>query len=92
MNGTGGTKLPVASASWDMEISLDVEWAHAMAPGANILLVEANTSSLTDLMTAVNYARSQPSVSVVSMSWGSGEFSGDEHTILTSPRPPATAA
>ena len=24
---------------------LDVEWAHAMAPGANILLVEANTTS-----------------------------------------------
>ena len=37
---------PVADATWDEEISLDVEWAHAMAPGAKILLVEANTASL----------------------------------------------
>jgi len=46
-----------------------------MAPGANIVLVEANSNSYADLMTAVNYARNQPGVSVVSMSWGSGEFS-----------------
>src|SRR5436305_15257930 len=26
---------------WALETSLDVEWAHALAPGANILLVEA---------------------------------------------------
>ncbi len=87
VNETGGTKMPVASQSWDMEISLDVEWTHAMAPGANILLVEANSSSLTDLLTAVNYARSQPSVSVVSMSWGAGEFSGEQSydTYFTTP-------
>ena len=60
-----------------METSLDVEWAHAIAPGANILLVEANSSSLSDLLTAVNYARNAPGVSVVSMSWGAGEFQGE---------------
>ncbi len=69
-------KLPIADAGWDTEIALDVEWAHAIAPKANIILVDAASDSLANLMTAVNYARSIPSVSVVSMSWGTSEFSG----------------
>jgi subtilase family serine protease len=71
---TGTNKLPKTDAGWAGEISLDVEWAHAIAPGANILLVEANSSSLDDLMTAVKYARSASGVSTVSMSWGGSEF------------------
>lgn len=75
VNEYGGTNwFPAASTSWSLEMSLDVEWAHAMAPQANILLVEASTSGLGDLLTAVAYATSVPSVSVVSMSWGTGEF------------------
>jgi hypothetical protein len=77
VNETGGSALPAPSASWGLEESLDVEWAHAIAPGANILLVEANTSSVLDLLTAVNYARNVPGVSVVSMSFGAGEWSGE---------------
>lgn len=76
VNQNGSSKLPATDAGWAGEISLDVEWAHAMAPGANILLVEANTDSLTDLMDAVNYARNASGVSVVSMSWGGSEFFG----------------
>jgi subtilase family serine protease len=60
---------------WAMEIALDVEWAHAIAPGANILLVEATSSSDTALMNAVTYASSH--ANVVSMSWGGSEFSGE---------------
>jgi hypothetical protein len=71
------TALPANNAGWDLEISLDVEWAHAIAPGANILLVEASSTSVSSLMTAVNYARNVASVSVVSMSWGAYEFSGE---------------
>ncbi|HEX4056145.1 MAG TPA: S53 family peptidase [Tepidisphaeraceae bacterium] len=71
------TALPAANAGWDLETSLDVEWAHAIAPSASILLVEANSASLGDLLTAVNYARSVAGVSVVSMSWGSSEFSSE---------------
>lgn len=74
---TSGGRSPAYNAGWSTEIALDVEWAHAVAPGANILLVEAVSSSLSDLLTAVNYARSQPGVSVISMSWGAGEFSGE---------------
>src|SRR4051812_39156359 len=60
---------------WAQEEALDVEWAHAIAPGARIVVVEALSTSRQDLLTAVDIARSQPGVSVVSMSWGGGEFS-----------------
>ncbi len=75
VNQNGGHALPAANPKWGLEESLDVEWAHAMAPGANILLVESKSSKLSDQLTAVNFARKQPGVSVVSMSWGSREWS-----------------
>ena len=76
---TGSTSsLPATDAGWALEASLDVEWAHAIAPAAGILLVEATTSSLTNLDTAVAYAAKQTGVSVISNSWGSaGELSGE---------------
>lgn len=77
VNQSGGTSMPAADAGWASEIALDVEWAHAIAPGASILLVEARSNSMSDLMAAVNYARNQPGVVAVSMSWGGGEFSGE---------------
>ena len=71
-----------AANDWDLETALDVQWAHAMAPAANILLVEANSSAgLNDLMTAVDYARDQPGVSVVSMSLGRGRNFGGENSL-----------
>ena len=39
-------KTPRTNAGWALEISLDVEWAHAIAPAANILLIEAASSRL----------------------------------------------
>ncbi|MFI5378755.1 MAG: hypothetical protein ACHRHE_05635 [Tepidisphaerales bacterium] len=72
---TGGAVTSVKTdAGWASEISLDVEWAHAIAPNANILLVETNSDSLTNLMAGVDYARHAAGVSAVSMSWGGGEF------------------
>ena len=68
------------------ETSLDVEWAHAMAPGANILLVEGASDNLYDLYDAVRLRQSQPGVSVVSMSWGTDEFYGESSmTLFTTP-------
>jgi subtilase family serine protease len=64
---------PPADSGWALEASLDVEWAHAIAPKAHILLVEAASASTTDLLTAVDYARSQDGVVAVSMSWGGHE-------------------
>ena len=77
VNETGGTTLPQSSTSWAGEISLDVEWAHAIAPAANILLVEANNASLSNLLTAVKYAAKQSGVVAVSMSWGGSESSNE---------------
>jgi subtilase family serine protease len=75
VNESGGSSLPRTdrTGGWEMETSLDVEWAHAIAPGANIVLVEANSDSDSDLFSAVNYAREQAGVSVISMSWGSDD-------------------
>jgi len=56
--------------NWELEEALDVEWAHAIAPGAQIILVEASSQSLADLMAGVATAAHQPGVSMVSMSWG----------------------
>jgi subtilase family serine protease len=70
---------PAADSGWSTEISLDIQWAHAMAPGASIMLVEAKSNSLGDLLGAVDYARNQAGVSVVSMSWGGGEFSSESY-------------
>ena len=77
VNQTGGTSYPASDSSggWELEESLDVEWAHAIAPQASIMLVEANSATDTDLLAAVKYASAH--ANVVSMSWGGGEFSGE---------------
>ncbi len=64
-------------AGWSVETALDVEWAHAVAPDANIVLVEAPTASLTSLLSAVGTVAKLPGVSVISMSWGTSEFYGE---------------
>src|SRR5207245_541072 len=55
VNQFGGRTLPppAQEAGQFEETSLDVEWAHAIAPAANILLVEANTLSRADTATAI---------------------------------------
>lgn len=75
VNQSGGSSLPSTNSGWDLEISLDIEWAHALAPAANILLVEASSSSLSNLLAAETYAGDH--ANVASNSWGSSEFSGE---------------
>ncbi|MBN3788993.1 S53 family peptidase [Burkholderia sp. Ac-20353] len=67
---------PRSDAGWALEMALDVEWVHAIAPKARIVLVEAASASFTDLMTAVDVAVKR-GASVVSMSFGGNEFSGE---------------
>jgi subtilase family serine protease len=83
-NQTGSTTAlpgtdPVGAGNlnWEYEEALEVEWAHAIAPKANILLIEANRASEADLLDAVGYAGTAPGVSVVLMGFTSGEFSGE---------------
>src|ERR1700683_5033817 len=54
LNQNGQSSALPTNASpgtWDLEESLDVEWAHAVAPQANIILFESNTNNLSDLLT-----------------------------------------
>ena len=71
---TPGGKTPTYDGRWALEIALDVEWAHAIAPMAKILLVEASSAG-GDLFSAVDYAVAQ-GANQVSMSFGGGEFNG----------------
>jgi subtilase family serine protease len=71
----GGTAYPRKDAGWALEISLDIQWAHAIAPGARILLVEADSNRFTDLLAAEDYAKTR--AQYVSNSWGGSEFSGE---------------
>jgi autotransporter-associated beta strand protein len=78
LNQTGGTLLPTAtSSSWAMEEALDIEYAHTMAPQANIILYQANSPNNSDLYAAISAAQNNPAVSVVSISWAAPEFAGE---------------
>jgi SdrD B-like domain len=89
LNQSGGTSLPGTDPQngWELEESLDVEWAHALAPDANIILFEASSSSLTNLFDAVQAAKNISGVTAISMSFGSGDFSGQtsDDSIFTTP-------
>jgi subtilase family serine protease len=66
--GTDAAGAGNPAGDWEIEEALDIEWAHAIAPGASIDLVEASSTSNNDLFKAVATAASLPGVSVVSMS------------------------
>jgi subtilase family serine protease len=80
---------PAANCDWGMEAALDIEWAHAMAPYAEIVLVEAANNTFQAMMDAVNVAANEVTcgktscsgetsgAGEVSMSWGGSEFSGE---------------
>jgi kumamolisin len=84
----GGSEPPVdPTGGWEVEESLDIEYAHAMAPNATLYLVEANSNYDSDLYPAVQVAsnlvlcgstttcpRNSKGRGEVSMSWGGEEF------------------
>jgi subtilase family serine protease len=68
----GGTNLPTSDQGWSLEADLDLQTIHAAAPKAHILLVEAKSAGLLDLMAAESYATSH--ATEVNNSWGSPEI------------------
>ena len=70
-----GPAYVTGGSDWEGEEALDIEYAHAIAPMANIILFEANDDSgnLDNLFTAVQSAANTPGVVAVSMSWGMDE-------------------
>ncbi len=94
-SGTNGIPAVDPTGSWETEETMDVEWAHAMAPGAHIDLVETNgTGDFDDLFKGAATAALLPDVSVMSMSWiwnednwvsssGAAELAYDSSTFTT---------
>ena len=79
------------SSGWELEESLDIEWAHAMAPNAQIVLMEATSASNSALYSAVtaanSYIASHGGKGEVSMSWGGSETrseTGSDHYFTQS--------
>jgi len=68
----GGTKPPADISGWSNEIAIDTQWAHSIAPEAVILLVEAQSNSFADLLSAVDTAVAN-GATIVSMSWVGSE-------------------
>ena len=50
------------NGNWEIEEALDIEYAHGIAPGANIILVEASSDSDSDLYAAIVTAAALPGV------------------------------
>lgn len=76
VNQNGGTSLPRNNASWAVEESLDLDMVSAICENCNILLVEANSPTNSNLGTAVNTAVRLGAIAV-SNSYGENEFSGE---------------
>jgi kumamolisin len=77
-NGNGSCVTPPYNSDWAVEEALDVQWAHAMAPSATIILVEACSNSFADLFYAEQVAIQQVNAhggGEISNSWSGAEFS-----------------
>ncbi len=72
--GAISASAPAYDSGWATEIALDVQWAHATSPMARIILIEAPSASVNDLLAGVNLANAM-GPGAVSMSFGSGEGS-----------------
>ena len=66
LDAYGGTDIPTTAVNFAGENTQDVEWVHALAPGANIILLEGTSG---DAYNAIQTARNLPGVTVVSMSF-----------------------
>ena len=86
----GGTRYPASNPSWSQEIAIDLDMVSAMCPNCNILLVEANTASLSDLGSGVNTAAAL-GANVVANSYGGNEYPGETTDNVTYFRHPGVA-
>ena len=76
VNQTGAMgPYPPFNGGWAVEIGLDVQWVHAIAPNAKILLIETNDNSFANLGAGVLLG--QVNADVVSNSYGANEFAGE---------------
>ena len=72
-----GERAENTSRQWITESSLDTQWAHVFAPDAEIILVFAKSAHADEMLSASEYAASELSADIVSMSFGTGETASD---------------
>ncbi|MFZ6775780.1 putative Ig domain-containing protein [Undibacterium sp. Ji83W] len=83
--GGMSSSAPAYDSGWATEIALDVQWAHASAPLARIILIETADASMSNMVGGIRLANAM-GPGVVSMSFGSTEGSwtaGVENTFTT---------
>jgi subtilase family serine protease len=80
-----GTQGSGATFHWQVETALDVEWAHAMAPGAKIVLAVARTDDTADVTQVIREALPRYPGAIVSQSFGA-----DESGVASDPTLPST--
>lgn len=62
---------------WSSEICIDTQWTHSIFPAAKLTVIEAETSSIPDLLVAIEVGKSL-NPDIINMSWGVAEFNGCE--------------
>ena len=91
VNQNGGSTLPdqepAGSHDWEYESALDIQYAHAIAPQANILVVAADTPTFNNLFAAVRWAKAQPGVSAITMSFAGQDLGGQSFNDATFSQP-----
>lgn len=77
---------PAYNANWAVEIAMDVQWAHAIAPLARIVLIEAPDASMGSISGAIQLAN-QMGPGVLSMSFGApeGSYANAMDSLFQSP-------
>jgi subtilase family serine protease len=66
---------------WAVEIALDVEWAHVVAPGAHLELVLAKSEKDADLLSATRFAIENNLGEVITQSFGEAESCADPELL-----------
>jgi len=72
---------PPYNSGWAGETTLDIEWSHSMAPGANVVLIQAIDNSDTNLMGGIQYSLDNSLGNVISNSYGSDEYDDDSQDM-----------
>ncbi len=73
---------PDNASGWSGETTLDVEWSHAVAPGAKILLIIAKSNNDSDILAATQWLANNNNADVLSQSYGEAESCMGQHLLL----------
>lgn len=86
-NGAVTTSQPQYDNDWATEIALDVEWAHATAPFARIVLIETPNNNVATFANAIKFVNAAGQPGAVSMSFAApeGSYVSGYDSLFTAP-------